>query len=104
MKCEMCTEKGKEGRLGKAVAVKFAEVQHMARHVLALGLWLSGQHLNRPCNLGEASRGHKASRSEQASRTPRRPGTHYEMYEFATATVRLRSAQDTAAPARGMPH
>jgi hypothetical protein len=40
---------GGEG-LGKAVVVKVAEVQNMARHVLiirnALVLWLSGQHLN----------------------------------------------------------
>jgi hypothetical protein len=44
--------------LGKAVAVKVAEVQNMARHVLrnALALWLSGQHLNRPCNSGEATK------------------------------------------------
>jgi hypothetical protein len=50
MECEMCTEDDKEG-LGKAVAVKVAEVQSMARHVLRIALvqWLSGQHLNRPC-------------------------------------------------------
>jgi hypothetical protein len=44
--------------LGKAVAVKVAEVQNMARHVLrnALVLWLSGQHLNRPFNSGEATK------------------------------------------------
>jgi hypothetical protein len=43
--------------LGKAVAVKVAEVQNMARHVLriALALCLSGQHLNRPCSSGEAT-------------------------------------------------
>jgi hypothetical protein len=43
--------------LGKALAVKVAEVQNMARHVLrnALVLWLSGQHLNRPCKSGEAT-------------------------------------------------
>jgi hypothetical protein len=53
MECEMCTENDKE-----AVAVKVAEVQNMARHVLriALVLWLSGQHLNRPCNSGEATK------------------------------------------------
>jgi hypothetical protein len=41
--------------LGKALAVKVAEVQNMARHVLrnALVLWLSGQHLNRS---GEATK------------------------------------------------
>jgi hypothetical protein len=40
------------------VAVKVAEVQNMARHVLrnALVLWLSGQHLNRPCKSGEATK------------------------------------------------
>jgi hypothetical protein len=44
--------------LGKALAVKVAEVQSMARHVLrnALVLWLSGQHLNRPCKSGEATK------------------------------------------------
>jgi hypothetical protein len=46
--------------VGKAVAVKVAEVQNMARHVLrnALVLWLSGQlqHLNRPCKSGEATK------------------------------------------------
>jgi hypothetical protein len=57
MECEMCTENDKEGR-GKALAVKVAEVQNMARHVLrkALVLWLSGQHLNRPCKSGEATK------------------------------------------------
>jgi hypothetical protein len=57
MECEMCTENDKE-RLGEAVAVKVAEVQNMARHVLrnALVLRLSGQHLNRPCNSGEATK------------------------------------------------
>jgi hypothetical protein len=47
----------KEG-LGKAVAVKVEEVQNMARHVLmiALLLWLSGHHLNKPCNSGEATK------------------------------------------------
>jgi hypothetical protein len=46
------------------VAVKVAEVQNMARHALrnALVMWLSGQHLNRPCNLGEAT---EASRNGQ---------------------------------------
>jgi hypothetical protein len=38
MECEMCTEGG-EG-LGKAVAVKVAEVQNMARHVLRIALVL----------------------------------------------------------------
>jgi hypothetical protein len=40
------------------VAVKVAEVQNMARHVLrnALVLWLSGQHLNRLCKSGEATK------------------------------------------------
>jgi hypothetical protein len=40
------------------VAVKVAEVQNMARHVLrnALVLWLSGQHLNQPCKSGEATK------------------------------------------------
>jgi hypothetical protein len=40
------------------VAAKVSEVQNMARHVLrnALVLWLSGQHLNRPCNSGEATK------------------------------------------------
>jgi hypothetical protein len=44
--------------LGKALAVKVAEVQNMARHVLrnALVLWLSGQHLNRPCKSDEATK------------------------------------------------
>jgi hypothetical protein len=57
MECEMCTENDTEG-LGKALAVKVAEVQNMARHVLriALVLWLSGQHLNRLCNSGEAAK------------------------------------------------
>jgi hypothetical protein len=47
----------------------------MARHVLwtALVLWLSGQHLNRSCNTGEA-------KSAQASRN----GQPYEMQGFAT--------------------
>jgi hypothetical protein len=41
-----------------AVAVKEAKVQSMARHVLriALVLWLSGQHWNWPCNLGEPTK------------------------------------------------
>jgi hypothetical protein len=41
------------------VAVKVAEVQNMARHVLknALVLWLSGQHLNRPVQLGRGDEG-----------------------------------------------
>jgi hypothetical protein len=35
MECEMCTENDKEGKgPGNAVAVKIAEVQSMARHVL----------------------------------------------------------------------
>jgi hypothetical protein len=40
------------------VAAKVAEVQNMARHVLrnAQVLWLSGQHLNRPCKSGEATK------------------------------------------------
>jgi hypothetical protein len=69
MECEMCTENDKEG-LGKAVAVKVAEVQNMARHVLrnALVLWLSGQHL-----IGRASRAGR--RRQQASRN----GQPYEM-------------------------
>jgi hypothetical protein len=41
MECEMCTENDKEGRGWEndkeAVAVKVAEVQNMARHVLVLG-------------------------------------------------------------------
>jgi hypothetical protein len=42
----------------KGSAVKAAEVQNMARHVLrnALVLWLSGQHLNRLCKSGEATK------------------------------------------------
>jgi hypothetical protein len=59
MECEMCTEKRQGGKgLGKAVAVKVAEVQNIARHVLrnATVLWLSGQHSNRPCNSGEATK------------------------------------------------
>jgi hypothetical protein len=39
MECEMCTENDMEG-LGKAVAVKVAEVQNMARHVLRNALVL----------------------------------------------------------------
>jgi hypothetical protein len=56
MECEMCTEND-EG-LGTAVAVKVAEVQNTARHVLriALVLWLSGQHSNRMCNSGDATK------------------------------------------------
>jgi hypothetical protein len=40
------------------VAVKVAEVQNMARHVLrnALVLWLSGQHLNRLYKSGDATK------------------------------------------------
>jgi hypothetical protein len=40
------------------VAVKVAEVQNMARHVLrnALVLWLSGRHINRPCKSGEPTK------------------------------------------------
>jgi predicted amino acid racemase len=40
-----CAQKIKREGLGKAAAVKVAEVQNMARHVLriALVLWLSGQ-------------------------------------------------------------
>jgi hypothetical protein len=40
------------------VAVKVAEVQNMARHVLrnALVLWLSGQPLNRLCDSSEATK------------------------------------------------
>jgi hypothetical protein len=58
MECEMCTENERREGLGKEVAVKVAEVQNMARHVLrnALVLWLSGQHLNRPCKSGEATK------------------------------------------------
>jgi hypothetical protein len=57
---------GGEG-LGKALAVKVAEVQNMARHVLriALVLWLSGQHLNRPCKSGKASRGDEGNRQAE---------------------------------------
>jgi hypothetical protein len=40
MECEMCTENDKQGRLGKAVAVRVAEVQNMARHVLRIALVL----------------------------------------------------------------
>jgi hypothetical protein len=55
MKCD-CAQKLTRW-LGKAVAVKDPEVQIMARHVIriALVLCLSGQHLNRPCNSGEAT-------------------------------------------------
>jgi hypothetical protein len=68
--------------LGKAcaVAVKVAEVQNMARHVLriALVLWLSGQHLNRPCNSGEASRGDEVNRqAEMANHTKCRDSLQY---------------------------
>jgi hypothetical protein len=59
MECGMSTEHDKgRGGLGKAVAVKVAEVQNMAGHVLriALVLWLSGHHLNWPCNSGEATK------------------------------------------------
>jgi hypothetical protein len=62
MECEMCTENDKEGRGWErpctAVAVSVAEVQNMAKHVMkiALVLWLSGQHSNRPCNSGEATK------------------------------------------------
>jgi hypothetical protein len=44
--------------LGKAVAVNVAEVQNIVNHVLRikLVLQLSGQHLNRPFNLGEVNR------------------------------------------------
>jgi hypothetical protein len=43
---------------GKESGSKGAEVQNMGRHVLriALVLWLSGQHLNRPCSSGEATK------------------------------------------------
>jgi hypothetical protein len=68
MECEMCTENDKEGRGWKsALAVKVAEVQNMARHVLrnALVLWLSGQHLNRPCKSGEATKLREGNRQAE---------------------------------------
>jgi hypothetical protein len=54
-----CAHKSPGGQgLGKAVALKVAEGQNMARHVLriALVLWLSGQHSNGPCNSGEPTK------------------------------------------------
>jgi hypothetical protein len=57
------------------VAVKVAEVQNMARHVLRnpLVLWLSGQHLNRPCKSGEATK----ATGEQKWPTLRNVGIRY---------------------------
>jgi hypothetical protein len=44
MKCDMCTENDKRGEwLGKTVAVKVAEVQNMARHVLRIALVVTPQ-------------------------------------------------------------
>jgi hypothetical protein len=62
MKCETCTANDKRGGggLGTAVAAKVAEVENMASHawpVMCCGSQLSsGQHLNRPCNSGEATK------------------------------------------------
>jgi hypothetical protein len=57
IKCEVCTESDKEGR-GWERQGTVAETQNMARHALriALVLWLSGQHLNRLCIWGEATK------------------------------------------------
>jgi hypothetical protein len=61
------------------VAVKVAEVQSMARHVLrnALVLWLSGQHLNRPCKSGEATK----ATGKQKWPTLRNVGIRYRAHE-----------------------
>jgi hypothetical protein len=60
------------------VAVKVAEVQNMARHVLrnALVLWLSGQHLNRPCKSGEATK----ATGKQKWPTLRNVGIRYSLH------------------------
>jgi hypothetical protein len=53
----------------------------MARHVLrnALVLLLSGQHLNRPCKSGEASRGDEGNRqAEMANPTKCRDSLQQE--------------------------
>jgi hypothetical protein len=65
--------------LGKALAVKVAEVQNMARHVLrnALVLWLSGQHLNRPGKSGEATK----ATGKQKWPTLRNVGIRYSCIE-----------------------
>jgi nitrogen fixation protein FixH len=85
MECEMCTENDKEERLGKAVAVKVAEVQNMARHVLrnALVLWLSGQHLNRSCKSGEAT---KATGKQKWS-TLRNVGIRYRLRDWGNCSI-----------------
>jgi hypothetical protein len=48
----------RKGGAGKGSHGKVAEVQNMARHVLRIALvpWLSGQQMNWPCNLGEATK------------------------------------------------
>jgi cytochrome c peroxidase len=66
------------------VAVKVAEVQNMARHVLiiisrnALVLWLSGQHLNRPCKSGEATK----AAGKQKWPTLRNVGIRYSYHKI----------------------
>jgi hypothetical protein len=73
----------------KAVAMKAAEVQNMASHVLRISHlccgWQGprGQLLNRPRNSGEASRGDKALLSVPASQH----GKPYEMQGFASGNA-----------------
>jgi hypothetical protein len=76
--------------LGKAVAVKVAEVQNMARHVLrnALVLWLSGQHLNRPCKSGEATK----ATGKQKWPTLRNVGIRYSARAWPCRGLRLQTA------------
>jgi hypothetical protein len=66
------------------VAVKVAEVQNMARHVLRneLVLWLPGQHLNRPCKSGEATK----ATGKQKWPTLRNVGIRYRRFCAGVAT------------------
>jgi hypothetical protein len=58
MECEMCTENDKRGGAGKGSGSKGCRgAEHgQACTKNALVLWLSGQHLNRPCYSGEATK------------------------------------------------
>jgi hypothetical protein len=61
--------------LNIGLKVNVAEVQNMARHAQrnALELWLSVQHLNRPCNSGEATK----ATGKLKWPTPRNVGIRY---------------------------
>jgi hypothetical protein len=76
MECEMCTEKRQGGKgLGKAVAVKIAEVQNIARHVLRNGAVALRAALESAVQLGRGDEGDR-----QAEMAKRNVGIRYRRF------------------------